>query len=166
MSKLTKQDKIDIYNQWKHFGQSPRSLAKEYSVRRENIDYLVNLIDLHGIRIIDQRYTTYSTEFKQKAINRVLVGNEKGRNVALDLALPSNGLIYNWIRKYKEDGYNVINHKKDKSTHARQRQADQRPSKANKSLKSKEFKAYCRTRIYKKLDALVSERNKDQQHKK
>ncbi|MCI1289968.1 MAG: transposase, partial [Lactobacillus sp.] len=122
MSKLSKQDKIDIYNNWKNYGYSTERLAKQYSVCGSHLRYLVRLIDRYGTKILDHSYTTYSVEFKQHAINRVLLNQEIAQRESLDLALPNSGMIFNWIRKYKEDGYNVINHKKGRPTHEGQRQ--------------------------------------------
>lgn len=166
MSKLSKQDKIDIYNDWKYYHKSLCKLAKQYGVVAENLPYLLRLIDRYGIQILDRPYTNYSVEFKEKTIKRALFSQEAKDQISLDLALPSRGMIHNWIRKYKEDGYNVINHKKGKPTHGRQRQANSRTSKTNKGAQTKELKAYCRERIHKKLDALVSQRVKKQKRKK
>ncbi|PXZ12802.1 IS3 family transposase, partial [Lactobacillus helveticus] len=112
MSKLSKQDKIDIYNNWKNYNISANQAAKEYGVNRANLFYLITLVERYGIEILDTGYTNYSVEFKEKAIRRVLFNHEVADQVSLELGLSSRGMIYNWIRKYKEDGYNVINHKK------------------------------------------------------
>lgn len=56
-------------------------------------------------------------------------------------------MIYNWLRKYKEDGYNVINHKKGRPHHEKQRPTNQRTTKTSKRLKTTESQAYCRKRI-------------------
>ena len=68
-------------------------------------------------------------------------------------------MIYNWIRKYKEDGYNVINHKKGRPAHEGQRQTDSRASKANKGPQTEELKTYCRERICKKIERLSLTKN-------
>ena len=154
MSKLSKQDKIDIYNDWKYYHKSLCKLAKQYGVGAGNLPYLLRLIDRYGIQILDRPYANYSVEFKEKAIKRALFSQEAKDQISLDLALPSRGMIHNWIRKYKEDGYNVINHKKGKPTHERQRQANSRTSKANKGSKAEKLKAYCRERIHKKIGRL------------
>lgn len=64
MSKLSKQDKIDIYNNWKNYNISANQAAKEYGVNRANLFYLITLIERHGIEILDTGYTNYSVEFK------------------------------------------------------------------------------------------------------
>ena len=136
MSKLTKQDKIDIYNYWNNYGKSSIWLSKKYGVDASNLRYMLNLIDRYGITILDRSYTTYTIEFKEKAIKRVLINEELADRVSLDLALPTKSLMHNWIRKYKEDGYNVINHKKGKPSHEKQRPTNQRTSKTTKGPKT------------------------------
>ncbi len=154
MTKLSKQDKIDIYNNWKNYNISANLAAKEYGVNRTNLFYLIALIERHGIEILDNSYKDYSVEFKEKAIKRVIYDHETARQVSLDLGLPSQGMLHNWIRKYKEDGYNVINHKKGRPTHEGQRQTDSRASEANKRPQTEELKTYCRERICKKIERL------------
>ncbi len=154
MAKLSKQDKIDIYNSWKNYGKSSRQLGEEYGVNFSSLQYLVTLIEFHGIEILNSGYTKYPVEFKEKAIRRVLFDHETAYNVSIELGLPNQGMIHNWIRKYKEDGYNVINHKKGRPTHERQRQANSRASEADKRPKTEELKTYCRERICKKIERL------------
>ena len=69
-------------------------------------------------------------------------------------------MLHNWIRKYKEDGYNVINHKKGRPTHEGQRQTDSRASEANKRPQTEELKTYCRERICKKIERLSLPKNR------
>lgn len=147
MSKLSKQDKIDIYNNWKHYHKSLSQLGREYRVRPDNLYYLIRLIDLHGLKILNKSYSSYSVEFKKTAIKRILINDEPANQVSLDLGLPSSGMIYNWLRKYKEDGYSVINHKKGRPHHEKQRPTNQRTTKTSKRLKTTESQAYCRKRI-------------------
>ncbi len=159
MTKLTKQDKIDIYNNWKNYKKSAESLSKEYKIASSVVRYLVRLLDKHGLDVLNRSYTNYSIEFKEKAIKRILYGAEPIQQIALDLALPSDGMLRNWLRKYKEDGYNVINHQKGRKPNAGQRQTDPRTSKANQKSQTEEFRAYCRERIYKKIRRLSSTKN-------
>lgn len=137
MSKLSKQDKIDIYNDWKYYHKSSNELGRQYGIGAGNLCYLLRLRDRYGIQILDRPYTDYSVELKKEAIQRALFGQEAKDQISLDLALPSRGMIHNWIRKYKEDGYNVINHQKGKFTHGRQ--ANSRTAETNKRPKTKEI---------------------------
>ncbi|AHI12072.1 IS3 family transposase [Lactobacillus helveticus] len=159
MSKLSKQDKIDIYNSWKNYGKSVEQLGREYNVTSGNLRYVLSLMERYGVKVLDKPYENYATEFKEKAIKRVLFAHESARRVSLELGLSNGGQIHNWIRKYKEDGYNVINHKKGRPTHEEQRQADRGASKADKRPKTEELKTYCRERVCKKIERLSLPKN-------
>lgn len=115
MSKLSYEDKINLYNDKKK-GMSIRSLSNKYKVRKCVIDYLTALIDKHGIDILRTTQNKYHTKFeKQEAIDRVLVNGEANWAVALDIGLLSPGMLDNWISKYKENGYNIIERKRGRS---------------------------------------------------
>ena len=157
MSKLTKQDKIHIFEEWTLENKSGTYLGKKYGVGREKIGYLVKLIKKHGLSILDKPYTYYSKEYKEQAIKRVLFGNEAISAVSLDLGLSSRSMLSNWIRSYKENGYNVVIKKKGRSTHEsktadRTRKTQERKRRAA----SPKFKTYCRKFIYKKIGCLGS----------
>lgn len=160
MSKLSKQDKIDIYNNWKHYHKSLSQLGREYRVRPDNLYYLIRLIDLHGLKILNKSYSSYSVEFKKTAIKRILINDEPATQVSLDLGLLSLGMIFNWLRKYKEDEDNVINHKKGRPSHEKQRPTNPRVSKTSKRLKTADSQAYCRKRICKKIERLCFPKRK------
>ena len=126
---------------------------------------MVKLIKIHGFSILDKPHTYCSKEYKERAIKSVLFGDEAITAVALDLGLSSIGMLSNWIRSYKENGYNVVIKKKGRHTleeknKQRAREAETRKRKAS----SPEFKAYCRKCIYKKLDALVLSSKADTLH--
>ena len=97
----------------------------------------------------------------------MLLGNESINAVALDLGLPGNGMLSNWIRSYKENGYNVVIKKKGRRIHEQERVKRIRTAQARKrQVASPEFKAYCRkTHIIKKLDALVQKRKSQPKQK-
>jgi len=54
----------------------------------------------------------YSKEFKLQTINRIIVNHESINSVAIDVGLASSYLLHNWLSKFKENGYNVIEKKK------------------------------------------------------
>ena len=68
MSKLSKQDKIEIYQLWHDYGVDSTELSQRYRVCKSNIDYLLALIDRHGLTILDQPFTTYTSDFKEQAL--------------------------------------------------------------------------------------------------
>ena len=56
----------------------------------------------------------YSKEFKEITIKRVLINKESICSVAIDIGLSSDGTLHDWIKKYKENCYNVIEKKKER----------------------------------------------------
>ena len=114
MSKLTIKDKIEIYERRKK-GVTISSLTKSFKVRGSNIRYLIALIKKHGYDILRKnKNRTYSKDFKLQIINRILISHESINSVALDIGLVYSGILHNWLSKFKENGYNVIEKKKGK----------------------------------------------------
>ena len=112
MAKLTREQKIDIYNKRKN-GETLTNLSLIYGVNISNIKYLYKLISLHGLDVLRDNKNKYcSPEFKIGAINRVLINYESRTAVALDLGLSGTGMLTNWIRKYENNGYNIIEKKR------------------------------------------------------
>ena len=52
MSKFNKEQKIEIYHKWKDENISISQLAKAYRMNLANLDYMLRLIDMHGIEIL------------------------------------------------------------------------------------------------------------------
>ncbi|WP_288847942.1 IS3 family transposase [uncultured Sneathia sp.] len=162
MSKLTRKDKIEIYER-RLKGETISSIAKSFNVRPSNIEYLIQLIRRHGYDILrNGKNKFYSKEFKLQTINRVLYNNESINGVAIDIGLSSSGIIYNWLSKFIENGYNVVENKK-----GRKPKSMTKPKKNNKVLTEKEkIKQLEEEVLYlkaeneylKKLRALVQER--------
>lgn len=162
MSKLTREDKIEIYKR-KLEGETTSSLAKSFNVKSSNIDYLIQLIRRHGYDILrNGKNKFYSKEFKLQTINRVLYNNESINGVAIDIGLSSSGILCNWLSKFIENGYNVVENKK-----GRKPKSMTKPKKNNKVLTEKEkIKQLEKEVLYlkaeneylKKLRALVQER--------
>lgn len=116
MSKLSYEDKINIYQERKQ-GISIANLSNKYNVRSSVISYLISLIDKHGFDILRKtRNKIYEKYEKQNAIDRVLINGEAIWAVALDIGLASKSMLNNWISKYKENGYNIVERKRGRST--------------------------------------------------
>lgn len=110
--KLTKEKKIQLYYD-RLGGETWPSLSAKYETSSGNLRYQFYLIDIHGTSIHSKvGNRKYSRQFKEDAINRVLIDGEASRTVSLELALPNQGILPNWIRMYKENGYNVIEKKR------------------------------------------------------
>ena len=152
--KFTFEDKVQIYNERK-LGFSLSQLHFKWNIAQSKIEYIVRLVDRHGIDILRHIHHDYSAEFKEEAIYRVFILHESIMSVSIDLGLSTNSILRRWIKEYKENGYNVVIRKRGR--HAKEennrgvRERNQVPTRA-------ELEAINRERIYKKLDALVTER--------
>ena len=94
-----------------------KSLSRKYHIRENIIDYMVSLIDKHGIDILRTSKNKEHPKYeKEEAINRVLINGEAVWAVAIDMGLLSYGMLQNWIKKYKENGYNIVERKRGRPT--------------------------------------------------
>ena len=162
MSKLTREDKIEIYERRKK-GETISSLAKAFNIDRSKIKYLFALIKKHGYNILrNGKNRIYSKDFKLQTINRILINHESINFVALDIGLVSPGILHNWLSKFKENGYNVVEKKK-----GRKPKSMTKLKKNDKTLSEKEKIKQLEDEILylkaeneylKKLRALVQER--------
>ncbi|WP_216822545.1 IS3 family transposase [Erysipelothrix rhusiopathiae] len=157
MAKLTRKQIIEIYEKRK-LGQSVCSLVNEYGINKSSIKYLVRLIDQHGPNVLRRNKSHfYSHEFKLEVINRIIMDGESTIAVAIELGLSSDGLIYNWIKNYKENGYNVIERKRGKPSMTK-------PTKLLtvndelKALKKKNKYLEAENEYLKKMNAVVKQR--------
>lgn len=161
MAKLTNKQKIEIYER-RSRGESSQKLALEFNINVSKINYLVKLIDKHGYNILrngKNRY--YSKEFKELTINRILINKESINSVAIDLGLSSDGILHNWIKKYKENCYNVIEKKKGRKpkTMTKIKKSKKILTKEDKikSLEKEILYLKAENEYLKKLNALVQE---------
>ena len=84
-----------------------------FNVYESTINYLIALIKKHGYDILrNSKNRYYYREFKLQIINRVLVNYESVRQVAIDIGLPAPSILHNWLSKFKENEYNVVEKKK------------------------------------------------------
>ena len=137
MAKLSKQDKIEIFNLWRNYNIRPSELGRRYGINPANIKYLLALIQRHGLAILDQPYTEYSLEFKKQAIIRVLVKHEPAYQVAIDLGLKSNGMLANWLRSYRD---NSLSNRKDDCPMPKQDPEIKRLKQENEHLRQQNLK--------------------------
>ena len=163
VSKLTRENKIEIYERRKN-GETISSLAKAFDVHKSNIEYLIALIKKHGFDILRKdKNRLYSKDFKLQIINRILVNHESINSVAIDIGLPAPSILHNWLSKFKENEYNVVEKKK-----GRKPEAMTKPKKNNnkalsekdkiKQLEEENMYLKAENEYLKKLRALVQER--------
>ena len=169
MSKLSYEDKIDIY--YKKNGQSRKSIANEYQIRDCIVTYLVRLMNKHGFDILRKDKNKYYTSYqKEQIINRVLIGGESIFAVSIDEGLSNYGMLQNWLKKYKENGYNIVEQKCGRSPTIMKK-----PKVSNKTetieeeverLKKENLYLKAELEYSKKLRAVVQARKNQQQKKK
>ena len=168
MSKLSYEDKINLYNDRKN-GMSINSLASKYKIRSEGIEYLIRLINKHGfnvLRTVKNKY--YSIQEKERIINRVLLDNEAINSVAIDEGLASRGMLQNWLKNYKNMGYNIVERKRGRSTMPKVTKKKENETDKEKIKRLEEENLYLKAELEysKKLRAVVQARKNQQQKKK
>lgn len=162
MAKLTKEQKIEIYERRLN-GETIKSLALNFNINIHNIEYLIRLFNRHGYSILrNNKNRYYSKEFKEITINRVLINNESITSVAIDVGLSSEGILINWIKKYKENCYNVIEKKKGRKSKTMTKiKKTKNSSTAEEKIKDLEREILylkAENEYLKKLDALVQKK--------
>lgn len=169
MSKLSYEQRIDIYNERKK-GTTISVLSKKYNVRKNVIQYMVSLIDKHGIDILRKnKNNVYPKYKKEKIINRVLNGGEPVWAVAIDEGILNDGILRKWIKNYKENGYNIVERKRGRSTMSKKPtkpKENETLEEENKRLKEENLYLKAELEYSKKLRAVVQARKNQQQKKK
>ena len=128
--KLTDENKIEMYRLKKE-GYSYKELSKKFKINTNTVKYMVRLADLYGETVlIKGKNTYYPPRLKLDIINEVLILGNSIHTTSLKYALPNHGLLCNWISKFKENGYNILEKPKG------------RPSKMKKIIKILKIKNY------------------------
>ena len=116
MTKLSNNDILNLYKERKN-GKSIHTLCSKYKICDTRVEYLIRLIDKHGFEILRKNKNKYYPPFqKEEIINRVLINNESITSVAIDEGLLSKSMLNNWIKKYKENCYNIVERKRGRTT--------------------------------------------------
>ena len=132
------------------------------------INYIYSLINKHGFEILrKEKNRYYSKEEKERIIQRVLNG-ESIRSVAIDEGLTSLGLLSTWVKKYKENGYNIVERKRGRSTMPKVTKKKENETKDETIKRLEEENLYLKAELEysKKLRAVVQQRKNRQQKKK
>ena len=168
MSKLTYEDRIEIYTKRKN-GTSAINLSRQYGVHVNKIRYLISLVDRNGLDIIRRNKNRYySIKEKERIINRVLMDFEPVRFVSIDEGLISDGMLQTWIKNYKENGYNIVERKRGRSTMPKIIKKKENETDKEKIKRLEEENLYLKVELEysKKLRAVVQARKNQQQKKK
>ena len=168
MSKLSYEQRISIYNERKQ-GISISTLSKKYNVRENVIQYMVCLIDKHGIDVLRKDKNMFYPKYKkEEIINRVLIGGEPVWAVAIDEGIQNDGTLRNWIKKYKEMGYNIVERKRGRPTMKKITKPKNNETAKEKIKRLEEENLYLKAELEysKKLRAVVQARKNLQQKKK
>ena len=168
MSKLNYKERINIYNE-REQGISISTLSKKYNVRKNVIQYMVRLIDKHGIDILRKNKNMFYPKYKkEEIINRVLIGGESVWTVAMDEGIQYDGTLRNWIKKYKENSYNIVERKRGRPTMKKEFKPKKNETieEENERLKKENIYLKAELEYSKKLRAVVQARKNQQQKKK
>ena len=168
MSKLSYEQRISIYNERKQ-GTSISTLSKKYNVRENVIQYMVCLIDKHGIDVLRKDKNMFYPKYKkEEIINRVLIGGEPVWAVAIDEGIQNDGTLRNWIKKYKEMGYNIVERKRGRPTMPKVTNKKENETDKEKIKRLEEENLYLKAELEysKKLRAVVQARKNQQQKRK
>ena len=155
--KLTEKQKKEIYQKRKN-GKTVSSLSEEYEVNKSRINYLIRLIDAHGLESTKHCSHHYASEFKLTAINRVLINDESITSVSIDLGLSDKGTLTRWIKEFEENEYTVVVKKRGRKSHEKE---DEQSASGEQSTEGRECKvtqaerdSYDTARILKKIRCL------------
>ena len=168
MSKLSYEKKIDLYKDWKN-GLSIIKLTKKYNINESGVIYLTKLIDKHGYDILRKdKNKHYTIHDKERIINRVLLDGESIITVSIDEGLISKGMLNNWIKNYKEMGYNIVERKRGRPTMPKVTKKKENETDKEKIKRLEEENLYLKAELEysKKLRAVVQARKNQQQKKK
>ena len=168
MSKLTYEDKINMYSDKKN-GMSIIQISNKYKVRETTVKYIYRLIEVHGYDILRTNKNKYYSPFqKEQIINRVLLNNESITSVSIDEGLLNSGILANWIKKYKEMGYNIVERKRGRPTMPKviNKKENETDKEKIKRLEEENFYLKVELEYSKKLRAVVQARKNQQQKKK
>ena len=131
------------------------------------IQYIVPLVDKHGIDILKRtKNKKYSPYEKEQMINRVLNNNESIRFVSIDEGLSTDKMLREWIKKYKENGYNIVERKRGRPTMDKINKKKETKDEKIKRLEEENLYLKAELEYSKKLRAVVQARKNRQQKKK
>ena len=175
--KLTLDDKIKIIKLYEE-GYTIPQLSKKFKVGDSTIERVERQFREHGLNSFKEKVKNnyYSPEFKLEIIQRVLSG-ESTTSIAAEIAI-NDGMIFSWLKKYRELGYNgLINKKKGRPPKMKPNDvkdiksnesalSDDEKDKEIKELKERNKQLEMENDLLKKLRAFVQQRTQQEKKKK
>ncbi len=141
MAKLTKEQRIEMYGRYKS-GESIRKLSLAYKINRSNVDYLMKLLNYHGIEILDNHSKTYyDPKWKKQIIEAVVID---GNSV------------------YQTAGYVIVEKRKGRPSTMKKppkKYENMTDAEKIKYLENKNLYLELEIDYLKKLDAVIQKRN-------
>ena len=166
MSKLSYKDKVNLYNE-KMKGVSYSKICDKYGIYMGYAKFLVRLVNKHGIAILKKdKNRKYTDEEKQDAIIRIVYNNESSCSVAIDMGMATTTTLRNWVKKYKENGYNIVERMQGRSTMTKEINKKETDKEKIKRLEEENLYLKAELEYSKKLRAVVQARKNQQQKKK
>ena len=127
------------------------------------------MIDKHGYDVLKtNKNRTFSVIEKERIINRVILDNESVCSVAIDEGLISNGMLFNGIKEYKENCYNIVERKWGRPTMPKVTKKKENETKDETIKRLQEEDLYLKAELEysKKLRVVVQARKNQLQKKK
>ena len=162
MNKKDLDTRIEIYSEYKK-GRALQELSRSYEMNFSTLRYMVKFIDKYGI----EEYTKpnhYSNDLKEYLIQRVINHEDSTFNIALEGGLKSRTQLVDLVKKYRENGYNIVERKRGSSTMSKKN--NKTLEEENRKLKEENEYLKAQLEYSKKLRAVVQLRKNRQQKKK
>ncbi len=169
MGKLSYEEKVNIYKD-RQAGMPLKEIQKKYDIAQYTLRYILKLIDKYGFEIyLKSKNRKYSVEEKMVMINRVINNKESVTSVAIDNGMTNKSPLQQWVKKYEENGYNIVERKRGRPTV--KKKTNESKIKETKEEKIKRLEKQieylsAELEYSKKLRAVVQARKNRQQKKK
>ena len=172
--KLKLEDKLVIIDLYKK-GWSVPDICKKYGISHTVIEYIERQYREHGVESFKEKgkYIKYPPSFKIEIVKRIING-ESITGMASELCV-NPGMIFSWVKKYTELGYNGLIEKKkgrppkmkpkSKEIKINDTSMDEK-DKRIKELEERNAQLEMENDLLKKLRALVQQRQQQQNKKK
>ena len=136
------------------------SIKSKYGINKFEVEYLVRLIDKHGFDILrTNENKSYSSKEKQRILNRILIDNESILSVSIEEGLAAKGMLNNWLKKYRENDYNIVERKRGRPTMKKEFKPKKNETiEENERLKKENIYLKAELEYSKKLRAVVQAR--------